>query len=101
MEKWFEQVETDERQAQYLRVAYNNTFCIEDDGKQVLCHLVTLVEDIKNNPEEHPEAKLMAIHLLDMIMNNSGIIKDYKFIQAITGSASPTIPKQEPKTESE
>lgn len=109
MEKWFENLAVtdtgskgyNEHQAQFLQLAYRNTFTIEDDGKQVLCHLCAQIEEIKKDDAMHPEAVLAVIGFFDTILNNSGIIKDYRFIEAIAGSARLIETKKETKTERE
>lgn len=87
MKHWYEKLENEDRDAQFLQVAYTNTFCNEESGTQVLCHLDILVQDIMDDPETHPEAKLMARKLFEAIIHNCGIIHNYEYTKAITGSA--------------
>lgn len=104
MKNWFENlkvVENNVREAQFLQVAYQNTFCNASHGKQVLCHLDLMIQDIVNDPETHAEAKLMAGNLLETILNNCGIIHDYDRMKALTGTAKVFKTETKVKTESE
>jgi len=85
MTEWYEKLSGDfkDRDAEYMLLAYRNTLCKTDQGKQVLCHLKTMLESIEGTDTE----KLTARRLLDAIMNNCGITGNMKIVEALSGVA--------------
>lgn len=100
MVEWFEKFDDPtslrddftERDKQFLLIAYRNTFCNSEEGRQVLCHLKTMLEGFVGTDAE----RMVARDLLDAILNNCGIVGNMKIIKALSNVAVGfNIPKAE------
>jgi len=96
MAEWYNKTsDFTDRDKQFLLLAYRNTLCNSAEGRQVLCHLKTMLEDTLDKSD----AEIIAARqLLDAIFNNCGITDNMKIINALSGVASSfDIPKREEK----
>jgi len=93
MAEWFEKTEGfTERDKQFSLLAYRNTFCKDEDGRQVLCHLKTILEGFAGTDT----GRLVARELLDIIFDNCGISNNMEIIKALSNVANNfNIPKKE------
>lgn len=91
--EWFNKIDGfTPRDKQYLLSAYRNTFCTDDDGQQVFCHLKTILDSFGESDAE----KMAARKLWDAILNNCGIVDNLKIVKALSGVAKGfVIPEQE------
>jgi hypothetical protein len=94
--EWYEKSEDyTEKDKQFLLLAYRNTLCKPGEGQQVLCHLMTILSDIKGKSDTEIVIQKM---LLDSILNNCGITGNMKIINALSKiSGSFQVPKEEDK----
>jgi len=93
MAEWFEKTEDfTDRDKQFSLLAYRNTFCKDDEGRQVLCHLKTILERFEGTDTE----RIIRRELLDIILNNCGISNNMEIIKALSNVANNfNIPKKE------
>lgn len=82
--EWYDKTEDfTDRDRRFLLLAYRNTLCKDEEGRQVLCHLKTVLESYGETDTERTVAR----KLLDTILNNCGIVDNMKIIKALSDVA--------------
>lgn len=81
MTEWYDKTEDHtHHDSQYLLSAYRNTFFCDDEGQQVMCHLMTVLKNFGDTDAE----KVAGMKLLDMILHNCGVVENLKIVKALS-----------------
>lgn len=96
MAEWYEKTEEfTEKDKKYMLLAYRNTLCKLEEGRQVLCHLKTMLESYGQTDTERIAARI----LLDTIYNNCGITGNMKIIEALSSVAAEFVIPEKKETD--
>lgn len=88
----------DARQAAYMQKAYYNTFCAEEQGRQVLCHLEVIVDEMMEAENLDSREKTAVFLFLKRIKENCGILNRKAVVDAMCKTAAGFM-VQEPEEE--
>lgn len=95
--EWYEKTKDyTDRDMQFMLIAYRNSLCNTEDGRQVLTHIKTLLDSFFDDPQKTAVERVAARNIFDLILFGCGIVGNLKIIKALSGVAAAfSVPKKE------